>query len=171
MELVKPSVKYKDSYLAAIREFQLEGQKMEFSFDAAKRDFATFVRELNERVEGKHLPEGFVPESVYWLVDGDEYIGRLSIRHRLNKHLLEIGGHIGYDIRPSKRQRGYGTQILRLGLLKAKGLGIYRALLTCNATNTSSLKIIEKAGGILENKVPNPEGGPDKLRFWIDVAR
>src|SRR3989344_8456793 len=91
----------------------------------------------------------------------NQYIGRLSIRHKLNDHLLKIGGHIGYDIRPSKRSRGYGTAILRLGLPKAKELRIERALLTCNENNIASLKIIEKAGGVLESKVQNPGEGFD----------
>lgn len=153
-----------------MREFRAEGRKADFDFDKAEKDFTAFVRELNERADGKHLPEGFVPEAVYWLIDGSEYIGRLSVRHRLNDHLLKIGGHIGYDIRPSKRKRGYGTMILRLGLRKAKELGIAKILLTCNENNLPSLKIIEKNGGVFENKLPNPAEGSDKMRFWIDVA-
>ena len=59
--------------------------------------------------------------------------------------------------------------ILRLGLEKAKGLGIEKVLLTCNEDNIPSLKIIEKNGGTLDNKVSNPVEGPDKLRFWINL--
>ncbi|RJQ34792.1 GNAT family N-acetyltransferase [Candidatus Parcubacteria bacterium] len=170
MRLVRPDTKYKDSYLAAIREAQAEGRKTEFDFDLAENHFERFVRELNEHAEGKHMKEGYVPETVLWLVGGMEYIGRVSIRHRLNDHLLKLGGHIGYDIRRSMRNKGYGTMILKLALPKAKELGIERALLTCDKTNIASRKIIEKNGGVLENKGPNPEGGPDKLRFWIDIA-
>jgi hypothetical protein len=46
---------------------------------------------------------------------------------------------------------------------------IRRALLTCDATNTASRRIIEKNGGVLENQIPNPETGVDKLRFLIDI--
>ena len=108
------------------------------------------------------------PATTYWLVDNGEYIGGVSIRHELNEHLKNIGGHIGYDIRPSKRQQGYGTNVLALALPKAKELGISRVLVTCNVTNTASRKIIEKNGGVLENQVPDPETGIDKLRFWIE---
>lgn len=61
--------------------------------------------------EGRNLPKGFAPESVFWLIDDEEFIGRASIRHELTPHLREIGGHIGYEIRPSKRRQGYGTMI------------------------------------------------------------
>lgn len=64
---------------------------------------------------------------------------------------------------------GYGTQILALVLPKAKELGIDRLLVTCDATNIASRKIIEKNGGILESQLPNPAGGPDKLHFWIKL--
>ena len=76
---------------------------------------------------------------------------------------------MGYDIRPSKRRRGYGKKILQLTLEKAKELGMERVLVTCDVNNEPSRKIIEQNGGILENKVPNPETGTDKGRYWIDL--
>jgi len=83
---------------------------------------------------------------------------------------LEVGGHIGYDIRPSKRKQGYGNKILELALPKTKELGIHKALLTCDEPNTGSQKIIERNGGVLENVVDNPETGIRKMRFWITIA-
>ena len=64
------------------------------------------VKRLQERAEGINLPEGFVPSNSYWLVrDGSAILGNLSLRLRLNESLREIGGHIGYSIRPSARRR------------------------------------------------------------------
>lgn len=173
MELVRPSIGFKDSYLAAVEE---EGaKKVGVNVDGIDQslidtDFAQYIESLNGRAEGAGLPDGYVPDTILWLVEGDTYIGRVSIRHELNEHLLNIGGHIGYDIRPSMRRRGYGTKILTMALPEAKKLGIDRALLTCDETNSASRKIIEKNGGIFEDKRPNPAGGPDKLRFWIDLS-
>lgn len=169
MELIRPSVEYRDSYLASFDESDPMPRQMGFDVALAKEDFPRFVRELCERAEGKHMPEGYVPDSVFWLVDNGEYIGRISVRHFLSDHLKEIGGHIGYDIRPSKRNQGYGSKILALALPKARALGITDVLVTCDATNVGSRKIIEKNGGVLEDQVPNPAGGPDKLRFWIHL--
>lgn len=169
MELVQPSVRFKDSYCEAARELEAEGRKAHFDIGRPDEEFATFVKRLHERSLGKHLKPGYVPETMFWLVDGDTFLGQVRIRHVLNEHLLRIGGHIGYYIRPSMRHRGYGTEILRLALPKAQELGINRALLTCDETNIGSRKIIEKNGGVLENKVSNPDGGSDKLRFWIEI--
>lgn len=111
-----------------------------------------------------------MPYSTFWLVDDSKFVGQATIRHQLNEHLLNIGGNIGYDIRPSMRGRGYGNTILRLSLQKAKGLGIERARLTCDERNVASKKIIEKNGGVFESRGPNPEMGHDVLPFWIDIA-
>jgi len=168
MELVRPSAKYKRSFLEALPEYDVKDPSQRYArLDGeAMGDFDHFVREETEKSEGKHLPEGFVPETVWWLVDQGEYIGRVSIRHELTPYLLKVGGHIGYDIRPSKRGQGYGSMILQLALPKAKELGIDKVLVTCDETNKPSRKIIEKAGGVLEDKQPT-ESGVAKLRYWI----
>ena len=107
-----------------------------------------------------------MPATALWLVDNGEFIGSLSLRHRLNENLLKMGGHIGYSIRPSARKRGYGTKILELALPIAKSLGIDKVLVTCDDDNTGSAKIIEKNGGVLENKVEHE--GKLKRRYWIE---
>ena len=45
---------------------------------------------------------------------------KISIRHRLTDDLKRYGGHIGYDVRYSEWNKGYGTLMLRLALEKAK---------------------------------------------------
>jgi len=83
--------------------------------------------------------------------------------------LRNIGGHIGFNIRPSERRRGYGTAILALTLEKAKELRLKRVLVTCDDNNVASAKIIEKNGGILEDKYWNDELEQPKRRYWIEL--
>ncbi len=174
MQLVLPSVEYKDSFIEAVKEAKADtefprhnGWYHELSISDLESDFESYVEKKNDQSEGKNLPEGYVPQTVYWLVEKGEFIGSVRVRHMLNERLKHIGGHIGYNIRPGKRRQGYGSKILELALPKAKELGITRVLLTCDATNVASRKIIEKNGGVLESQLPNPETGVDKLRFWI----
>ncbi len=173
MKLVLPSIEYKKSFLEALEEWREVEQKMEIeeslvqTYDSSA-DFAEFVERLRGRAEGKSLPEGYVPNTYYWLVDKERFIGWLDIRHSLNDSLLKTGGHIGYTIRPRERKKGYGKEILRLGLEKAKELGITNALLTCNSDNHASINIIEKNGGVFENTATTDQG-VIKRRYWITI--
>ena len=129
MELVIPSRKYKNSFIEAVKEFQANAETddrgkryRELSIHELEKDFEIYIQRERSHSLGQNLPAGYVPETTYWLVDGNEFVGRVSIRHRLTEHLREIGGHIGYDIRPNKRRQGYGNKILELALPKAREL-------------------------------------------------
>jgi predicted acetyltransferase len=101
---------------------------------------------------------GFVPYHTFWLVqDETRILGELRLRHRLTEMLAIEGGHIGYNIRPSERRKGYGTLQLRLGLEKARGLRLTRVLVTCDDDNLPSAKIIETNGGVLSGRSISPE--------------
>jgi predicted acetyltransferase len=173
MELIEPSVRYKDSFIGAVKEFQSDSdyanRYQQISATELEGDFDAYVVREVGYSRGENLPEGYVPYSNFWLVDGGEFIGRVSVRHALTEYLKKFGGHIGYDIRPSKRRHGYGKEILRLALAKAKAIGIERVLITVDVTNAASRKIVEKNGGILGDQIPNPVTGSDFMRYWIDI--
>ncbi len=170
--LVLPTEKYQQSYLDAIKEFSADHLRLfEYApISEMRRDFSQYVMKLKGYAQGKGLPAGYVPHTEYWLVDDELYLGRLDIRHQLNQHLLDVGGHIGYDIRPSWRRRGYGTKILELGLVKAKQLSLAQVLLTCTDTNSASEKIILKNGGVYEDTRFHPTQKVNKKRFWIELS-
>jgi predicted acetyltransferase len=110
-------------------------------------------------------PDGWVPSTTSFLVDEGRILGVSSLRHWLTQHLLEHGGHVGYSVRPSERNCGHATRLLRDAARKARRLGIERLLVTCDAGNVSSARVIEKCGGVLENEVPTDDA-PIR-RYWI----
>ena len=169
--LVFPSEKYKTSFLEALAE-QDDGKHSRLDGDKHAKfnnDFNAFLAHLKDAREGKNLPERYVPQTVYWLVEGNKFIGRVAIRHVLNDHLMMIGGHIGYAIRPTERKKGYGNLALKLALPKARELGIEKALVTCEKDNLASRKIIEKNEGIFENEKMGDDGKV-MLRFWVSTT-
>lgn len=166
-QLVLPSILYRDSYLDALREFQAEGASVGLSIDRLSGNFATYVQELLDEADATKVKPGKVPAIYYWLIDEGDYIGQVSIRHPLNESLRQWGGHIGYRIRPMRRRRGYGRQILRLALVEARRMGLSRVMVTCYSDNLGSKKIIEGGGGVLDSEVK--VDGKVGLRYWIDL--
>jgi predicted acetyltransferase len=147
--LSEPTIAVKDSYLEAVGEFEAAQEWSADEVKNAREDFEGLVERLKNRALGIDLPEGYVPESVFWLIDGDKYIGRVGVRHRLTEKMKKFGGTIGYAIRPSERRKGYGTKMLALALAKAAELGLGEAIITCDELNIGSQKIIEANGGEL----------------------
>jgi predicted acetyltransferase len=73
-------------------------------------------------------------------------LGGIRLRHRLSERLWQDGGHIGYDIRPSERGKGYATKMLELVLEKARERGLPWVLLTVDPSNVASIRVMEKNG-------------------------
>ncbi len=167
--LAEPSVQYKDSYLAAVRELQGDGKRLDDNIRFLSENFAAFVHRSLQQKERSQLVQGRVPNADFWLIENGEFVGRLNLRYELDSDLLKFGGHIGYEVRPSRRKQGYGTRMLQLGLEKAKAAGIHKVLVTCDENNIGSKKIIEHNGGQFENAVPIDGSAIKKLRYWIIV--
>ena len=168
IKLVEPSIEYKDSYLSALKERVEQGEISDTVIAEPGDDFAGFVQRLKDEAQGLNMKPGRVPQTTYWIIDQDGFVGRISVRHELNEQLLKWGGNIGYIIRPSKRKKGYGTKALELVLPKVRDLGLKKVMLDCLSTNTASKKIIEANGGILEKEVPGEDGKSSKLVYWIN---
>lgn len=174
-DLLLPTTSVHQSFLAAMAEFQEEGRGNAQDSSMISREIRTFGREWStpngfanyvtvlraQADEDTERPEGLVPSTTLWYVDGADYLGRLAIRHRLNETLLNYGGHIGYDVRPTARRHGHGTAMLRAALPIAHELGIDQALVTCDHDNVGSRRIIETNGGVFEDR------REDKLRYWV----
>jgi predicted acetyltransferase len=175
-ELVPPSLRHKDSYVAALREGFRRGAQDRTSLQRIReieRDLAAHIAAITDQTGRIRLSTGEivprVPFSLRWLVEDHEFIGEASIRHRLNAHLMREGGHVGYGIRPSRQRQGYGRLILALALDECRRLGLERVLLTCLQDNVASARIIEANGGELENVIVDPAGRGRLRRYWISL--
>jgi predicted acetyltransferase len=170
--LARPDIRYKTSYLAAVREFQAEGPNRysDIEVDDLAVHFEEYVQDLLDRVTV--VRPGRVAETIFWLIGDDQltYLGRLGLRHTLNDRLRSVGGHIGYEIRPSQRRKGYGRQVCALGLDEARRIGLERVLITCDEDNLGSRRIIEANGGVLNSAEIVHRPGVRVLRFWVDLT-
>lgn len=133
------------------------------------QSFQEYITALNRYEDPDNLPPGKVLQKSFWFLnDANTLVGNSRLRLSLNEYFLNIGGHIGFDVSPEHRRKGYATEILRQTLMEAAKHDIDRVLVTCNEENILSRKVIEKNGGLLENVVIEESTGKNILRFWID---
>lgn len=127
--------------------------------------FAAWVGALRaDACAANPRPQGFVPSTNLWWVQGRQYLGRVQVRHHLTPTLRDLGGHVGYFVVPAHRRRGHATAMLAAALPVANSLGLECVLVTCDVDNTASRKVIEAAGGLFQD-----QRGP-KLRYWVPTG-
>jgi len=168
MKLVYPSKKYLESYSDAFEEYK-KNNVTTYSFDNPKE--VDIVKKHYNYRNGIDLKPNRVAQITFWLIDKGEFVGEIGIRHKLNEALLNYGGHIGYGIRFSKWNKGYGTKMLALALKKAKQMHLSKVLITCDEDNIGSAKVIENNGGVLGNIVNNTINRKKirTKRYWIQL--
>ena len=111
-----------------------------------------------------NMPDWFVPETYYYLWDGEVLVGEFRIRHYLTEVLKTGAGHIGYSIKKEYRGKGYGTKGMGMVLDLARGIvpeeEIYLRVLK---SNIPSFKAITKNGAYV--------AGEDETHYLLRVRK
>ena len=163
---------YKQQYLRFICECSDDIQRTGFSYAlliSTEESFEADMQKIADSRLGIGLPEGYVPESVYWLYrrSTDRILGAIMIRHRLTAALSFRGGHIAYYVHPAERHKGLATQMLAEGLAISREIGLTKVLITCAKENLPSAKTICCNGGILVSE--DTDNGEVFERYWITL--
>lgn len=133
---------------------ELAREGFDFLLDACPGDWSAYLRRLADHRAGVGLPPGYVPATFLVADVGGVVVGRVHVRHALTDALARVGGHIGYQVRPAHRRRGYATAMLAAALDVARAAGVEDALVTCDDDNIASARTIERCGGVLQDVVP-----------------
>ena len=168
--LVKPNLSYADEIIKYKEESLAESPIINGSAGLDRfSSIEIWFEELKKRSCEDTVPKGLVPSSTYLGVrEKDNYIvGMIDIRHYLNEYLTQVGGHIGYGVRKTERNKGYAKQMLKLALEKCKELKIKKVLITCDEDNIASEKVILSANAKFEDI--RSVDGENKKRLWIDL--
>ena len=173
-KLEKPNTEHKKSYIQALHEFHDEGRYTFLDIHEIENTFESFVEKLNKGKRNLHKPYADwvepVPETVLWLIKGNDFIGTLNIRHRLNWHLEKWGGHINFIIRPSMRGKGFGKKLLQKAIPYISYVGIDKALITIAPEDHAANKIVLSCGAKLEDTLPATDKFPERNRYWLDCT-
>lgn len=169
MKLVKLTKNLEKQYYDFLREWKEAGE--EIIPYSVSREFSTIEEAIETfENESKGINIGdFVSSSTYvaYEEDDDCIVGAVHIRHCLNEKLLFDGGHIGDGVRPSRRNKGYATEMIKQALkICREELDLDKVLMCCYKDNIASRKSIINNGGILENEVISKKGKVVQ-RYWI----
>lgn len=166
--LLQPSADAREAFLRMARDWLEHGNGR---YRSAVDDFDGYLARVRQLSDAARVPDGWVPGAEFWLDDGaGEIVACVRLRFWLTPLLEVEGGHIGYDVRPSARCRGFGTAALRLVLPEARRRGLERVRVTADSDNLASIKIIERNGGALSGEVISERTGKSVKQYWIDTG-
>lgn len=180
MELVVPSLDRLAAYAEALqRGWSPDNLRLEVAareeLEKIARDPAAFVASLDDRearggpvtlADGRQVPR--LPGYRRWMWD-DGFCGSIGFRWQPGTSVLPpyVLGHIGYAVVPWRRRQGHATRALALLLDEVRCEGLDHVLLTADADNIPSHKVILANGGV-------PDGRLDDgvhLRFRIALKQ
>lgn len=140
LKFILPTERNRDDVLSFYNE--IEKSHGECIGMANYKNFDLWLSGMKNRHTGENLPDGYVRENFYLCYEGNRLIGVFSLKFELTEFLSNYGGHIGYATRPSDRNRGLATQMLKQGLEMAKEFGFERILCICDNDNYASEKVM-----------------------------
>jgi predicted acetyltransferase len=175
LELIAPTVRLHAAWLEAHEEWgpglHEDGFGLRPSDEVASpTGFADWVARLVAQEDTATPAEaGRVHCTYRWIVESGRVLGAIALRHEFSDFVRQAG-HIGYGIRPSARRRGLAAWALGEMLGAARGLGLDRVLIVCEAGNVASARTIEGHGAIPEEnsleEIRETSHGSFR-RYWI----
>lgn len=182
IKLINPDVHHKSIVADFIKEhtdnneFEIHGGAL-----IEKLEYEAWLNLLRNNSDKATVDKEWVISSTFLAIrkSDNKMIGIIDIRHELNDFLSSYGGHIGFDVRPRERGKGYATEMLRQALEFCRQIGLQKVMLTCYKENKASRKTIEKCGGVLKQEfiyckdkdtdTIKKESGKTIQSFWITI--
>ena len=169
--LRKPTINDEDIVMQFRQEFIDNNEINKMNGSNNLNSFNNYINWFKNTQKSEILNSEFkVPSSQFLTIrkSDNSLIGMVNIRHTLNDIIKFRGGHVGDCIRPSERNKGYGSKQIKLALSECKKLHLQKILITCSKHNIASIKTITKNGGILENEAVDKNGEIFR-RYWINL--
>ena len=134
-------------------------------------NFNAMIKRLKDCSKGINLAKLDVPSSMKWIIEDEEVVGTIDLRHTLNQNYYERLGHVAYYIHPQKRRKGYATKTLRLDIKWYKKRSVNKILITCYSDNEGSKQVILNNGGVFEKSVFDKRSNKIINRYIINIEK
>ena len=156
-----------------VSHHNLKDYLMSFSNDFKEVSKAIYMACLLDEVGYQEWLKNRGIEHYYLMIDDENpsyIIGDCTVNTKLNFHLNSLNmGAIGYSVRPTERNKHYGTYMLKLLLLQCQNLGLKEVCISCWETNLASKKIIESNGGLLDKRFFDTKNYYYGLKYWVQL--
>lgn len=170
--LLKPDLSFEEEIESFRLEMLLAGSSMDGTGRLRHKRHAADWLAFNECFENEEtVPDYFVrsDQFIYARPTDQTIVGMIQLRYELNTALRHYGGHIGYSIRPSERQKGYAKKMLAACLEVCRESGLEDVLITCKTDNEASRRTILANGGEYENTIYHTQKELEIERYWIQL--
>lgn len=173
VKLIEPSAEYAESIMEYRAEFPVE--RMRVTYDPCRIPGMDYLEKYENVLEWLQFCE-HMSDKITWYMAvrerDDEIVGFIVFRHKLeyDDDDIEFASNFGYSVRPSERGKGYAKEQLRLGLLKAKELGIEKVRIVCRDINIGSNKTILANGGVYVDTIRGEMSGMNVNRYDILIS-
>jgi len=153
IKLVVPTIELKDEALEYRQEHFDNGENIingSELFDKTE-SYEEWLQTVTNNANIKTVNPNWVLTDTFFAIDEEtkKIIGIIDFRHTLNDFLVDFG-HCGYSVRPSERNKGYATEMLKQIKDIARKAGLPELQLSVEKNNTPSIKTIQKNDGVYE---------------------
>ena len=173
MKMQFPNMSYKEKAIDYINEFHEYNSAVNGSGGLnnylKNSTYEEWLVKIRSDIDIANIEKPRVPSLTYFYVreEDDKIVGMINIRLALNDFLRNVGGHIGYSIRPTERRKHYGTGMLKEALKVCEAIGIDNVIVSCDKVNAASAGVIRNCGGILDSEFYSETFGEVIQRYII----
>jgi predicted acetyltransferase len=153
MDIYIADIKYLESYTEFLVACCNSGLK---KYEAALDDPKSYLQSLIADVKST---------STYFCVQDNEILGAIRYRHHTDTYIENVIGQVGYETKPTARGRG----VAKFMLLWVQGNILKNSIIiTCEADNVASKRVIESCGAKYMNQIYSPEKNSEVKRFQLE---
>ncbi|MFT6926246.1 MAG: putative acetyltransferase [Psychromonas sp.] len=165
MEVTKVDIRHLDAFKVYADECINDGLAL---YDSAENAHEVYLKKRIAYAQGRELPEGWPPISMFFCIESGVILGAIRIRRGTTDYIENIIGQIGYETLPKARGRGIATFMLNW---MKKHIMKDACIVSCDADNLASRKVIEKSGGQFLSCFYSQEEGREVLRYQLKPAQ